>query len=200
MQSTPSPRVDGGSPVSAVASQRVAFRNRQADGRGLHIHIHVNGSASNSTFSSPVLSPQKMGPSEQQPWPWNPTTSHLQQASSPASGHNSGHNSISSDFPMQQRRQSSDLSPISQSRAVSPRHHLSNAMGHDSSSWTDAHPLPRPPTSGTDTASASAPLSPRSSPSQLWSSSEIGTSAGKWQKGRLLGSGSFGKVYKGIHR
>ena len=194
-----------GSPVGAVSSRRLEFRNSQGEGGDLHIHIHVNGvqnSASNSTFSSPVLSPRALGPQEPV-WLWTPTSNHLQQTSSTTSGHNSGHNSISSDFPLQHRRPSSDLSPRAHSRSVSPRHPLSNCTGYDSSSWADAHPLPRPPTSGTATASPSTPLSPRSSgvpPRSPGSKMERGASIGKWQKGRLLGSGSFGKVYKGIHR
>lgn len=199
-------RADGtqpGSPVGTIASPRLAFRNGQGEGGELHIHIHVNGvqnSASTSTFSSPVLSPRGMGHQEQQPWLWNPGSNHLQQVSSPTSGHNSGHNSISSDFPLQQRRASSDLSPRAQSRAVSPRHPLSNSAAYDPSSWSDGHPLPLPSTSGGGTA-PSTPLSPRSSgvPPRSPGKSEAGASAGKWLKGRLLGSGSFGKVYKGIH-
>lgn len=199
-------RVDGmqpGSPVGTVASPRMAFRNGQGEGGDFHIHIYVNGvqnSASTSTFSSPVLSPRGMGHQEQQPWLWNPASNHLQQVSSPTSCHNSGHNSISSDFPLQQRRPSSDLSPRAQSGAVSPRNPLSNSAVYDPSSWSDAHPLPLPSTSGGGTA-PSTPLSPRSSgvPPRSPVKAEAGAVAGKWQKGCLLGSGSFGKVYKGIH-
>jgi hypothetical protein len=203
-------RFDGtqpGSPIGAVSSQRVEFRNGQGEGGDLHIHIHVNNgvqnSASNSTFSSPVLSPRALAPQEPT-WLWNPTTNHLQQTSSTTSGHNSGHNSISSDFPLQHRRPSSDLSPRMQSRSVSPQNALISCTGYDSSSWADGHPLPLPPTSGTATASPSTPLSPRSAGvpprSPPGSRMESRGSIGKWQKGRLLGSGSFGKVYKGIHR
>lgn len=200
-----SSRADGtqpGSPVGAVASPRLAFRNSQGEGGDFHLHIHVNGvqnSASTSTFSSPVLSPRGMGHQEQQPWLWNPASNHLQQTSSPTSGNNSGHNSISNDFPLQQRRQSSDLSPRTQSSAVSPRHPLSNSTAYESS-WNDSHPLPHPSTSGGGTA-PSTPLSPRSAgvPPRSPCKSEPGPSAGRWQKGRLLGSGSFGKVFKGIH-
>ncbi|KAH7447044.1 hypothetical protein KP509_01G088900 [Ceratopteris richardii] len=196
-------RADGtqpGSPVGTI-SPRVAFRNGQGEGGDLHIHIHVNGvqnSASTSTFSSPVLSPRGIGHQEQQPWRWNPGSNHLQPASSPTSGHNSGHNSISNDFPLKQRRQSSDLSPRTQSRAVSPRHPLSNSTVYEPP-WNDSHALPLPSTSGGGTA-PSTPLSPRSGvPPRSPCKTETGASAGKWQKGRLLGCGSFGKVYKGIH-
>eukprot|EP00250_Pteridium_aquilinum_P014675 c22136_g1_i1 orf=56-1330(-) len=199
-------RADGtqpGSPVGTVASPRLAYRNGQGEGGDLHIHIHVNGvqnSDSTSTFSSPVLSPRGKAHQEQQPWLWNPGSNHLQQASSPTSGQNSGHNSISSDFPLQQRRPSSDLSPRAQSSAVSPRHPLSSSTAYDSSSWNDAHPLPLPSASCGGTA-PSTPRSPRSSgvPPRSPGKAESGASAGKWQKGCLLGSGSFGKVYKGIH-
>lgn len=187
-------RVDGpqpGSPAPAAASssQRLAFQNGQGEGGGdVHIHIHVQSSTPNSTYSSPVPSPRALGSSEA-PWFWNTNSGHQLPTASPT--HNSAHNSMTSHFP-------SDLSPRA-SRAVSPRHPVSSGPGYDLPPWTDAHPLPPPPSAGAVAASPSTPLSPHRAVPRSPGKAELGTSAGKWQKGRLLGSGSFGNVYKGIH-
>ncbi|KAH7423806.1 hypothetical protein KP509_12G074600 [Ceratopteris richardii] len=162
-----------GSPVGDI-SPRLAFLKSHDAGRYPHIHIHVNGvhnSASASTFSSPVLSPRRLGHKEDQQqkkhWLSDAGTNHSRQVSRPNSFRESDSNSPSDSLPLSQSRQRSGSSPRAQSR-------------------------------GTAT---STPLSPCSSDISPWSpcKAENGASAGNWQKGCLLGCGSFGKVYKGIH-
>eukprot|EP00249_Psilotum_nudum_P022749 c28631_g1_i1 orf=644-3346(-) len=208
-----------GSPLPTPSStERVAFKSGQGEGSGeLHIHIHVNGvhgSASNSTFSSPVPSPQAIVSSEP-PWQnfWNTTQDHP----SPTSLHSSVHNSTIGDLqlnlqqekispkmsPLHSPRKSPHLSPRRQSRDASPIHLRGSVTSYDSSTyWSDeqryAHLLPLPPSSNLGPA-VSSTMSPRQIPPRSPGRVEPVTSSGKWIKGQLLGSGSFGKVYRGIH-
>eukprot|EP00249_Psilotum_nudum_P022750 c28631_g1_i2 orf=709-3417(-) len=208
-----------GSPLPTPSStERVAFKSGQGEGSGeLHIHIHVNGvhgSASNSTFSSPVPSPQAIVSSEP-PWQnfWNTTQDHP----SPTSLHSSVHNSTIGDLqlnlqqekispkmsPLHSPRKSPHLSPRRQSRDASPIHLRGSVTSYDSSTyWSDeqryAHPLPLPPSSNMGPA-VSSPMSPRPLLPRSPGRAEPAVSSGKWIKGQLLGSGSFGKVYRGIH-
>lgn len=98
-------------------------------------------------------------------------------------------------------------SPVQRSRihtgAMSP---LQSRLASDfSTGWHDdvnnVHPLPLPPSNTSPVGPP--PLSP-SSPSAVVqrSSGRIETSVtpGRWQKGKLLGSGTFGTVYVGFNR
>ncbi|KAL6012568.1 hypothetical protein ACLOJK_003057 [Asimina triloba] len=82
-----------------------------------------------------------------------------------------------------------------QTGATSPCHpKLSldcNALWPEVNRSFSVHPLPRPPV-----AAVSIP-SPGSH--QAWKS-EVSSMSSQWQKGRLIGSGTFGKVYAATHR
>lgn len=119
--------------------------------------------------------------------------------------HSSDKNPISPDpSPLQSPR---IKSPVQRSRihtgAMSP---LQSRLASDfSTGWHDdvnnVHPLPLPPSNTIPVGPP--PLSP-SSPSAVVqrSSGRIETSVtpGRWQKGKLLGSGTFGTVYVGFNR
>ncbi|CAM6101272.1 unnamed protein product [Calypogeia fissa] len=197
-----------------------------------------NGSAPDSSLSSPARSPRRVSSAEQAAYggPWirqDGLSTGSAQGSSPGSGPNSGHNSSGGD-PAQMlwgsnpSRRSPEPSPIPSPRQRSPgpsgtvsplqtRSHGSHGMGPSGSemptSWhedgkTSAHPLPLPPPRGPTGGSTlhSPSISPTPSPtpgreiSRNDSSfgschSSLGSSVTKWQKGKLIGSGTFGNVY-----
>jgi len=70
-----------------------------------------------------------------------------------------------------------------------PENHVSRNEGNGSASF---HPLPLPPAS----------VSPKQTNTnhQVVSKVEMPSVAGQWQKGKLLGSGTFGCVYEATNR
>lgn len=175
-----------GSSVEAAASSTQGLQFRYAKGEGggdLHIYIHVNHaqhSTPSSRFSSPLPCPQELG-TQKDPWLWNSASGHPRQL---AGGLNLMTNDSSPEFSTRVLR-----------RAEYPHDDgVDYALSRDS-----RHPLPYPQTIGTPTGLPSPPRSPRAASPGSPRRAESEPSAGKWQKGHLLGSGAFGKVYKGIH-
>lgn len=192
--------------------------------------LQSNGSAPDSSMSSPARSPRRASNSEQAyavMWGRPEGLSGSAQGSSPGSGHNSGHNSSGGD-PNQmlwnQSRRSPERSPIpsprqrspgpssrGQSGTVSPLHPRALGPGAPDSptSWhedgkTSAHPLPLPPRAHSGGSPLASPsVSPVPSPTAGRSSrgdNMLGSVPTRWQKGKLLGSGTFGNVYVGFNR
>lgn len=97
-------------------------------------------------------------------------------------------------------RSSPLISPVLRSRNLSapqspmhpklfPENHASRPEGNGSASF---HPLPLPP--------ASISPKPTTSSHQVAPKVEMPSVAGQWQKGKLLGSGTFGCVYEATNR
>ncbi|KAJ7567983.1 hypothetical protein O6H91_01G014500 [Diphasiastrum complanatum] len=181
-------------------------------------------SMSNSSFSSPTRSPRRAASLEQSPPLLGvPKSAQFQyeqvvpekQALNFSSGHNSGPNLSGADGAVQNHWQqdsaSSGHSPIPSPRnqsVLSSRSSVASLMpirgtaflaSDLATSWHEdkrrsGHPLPLPPTThhiSSPFASSSAPSSPSSV--TLYNSPPV-----RWQKGKLLGSGTFGNVYKGF--
>lgn len=191
-----------------------------------------NGSAPDSSLSSPARSPRRVSNSEQAAYGglWiRQELSGSAQGSSPGSGPNSGHNSSGGDpaqllWGSNPSRRSPEPSPIPSPRqrspgpsgTVSPLHPRLSGMGPSGSdlthttSWhedgkTSAHPLPLPPpripTGGSPLHSPSISPTPSSTPGRQNSRSDsLGSFPTRWQRGKLLGSGTFGNVYVGFNR
>jgi len=179
----------------------------------------VAKSAPTTAFSSPVLSPRRLSSGDVLPVR-NFKSAQGQElgtsSSVPSLGqnwmaemiaqHSSDKSIISPDpSPLQSPkiRSSGQRSRI-HTGAVSPLH---SRLASDFTGWRDdgininVHPLPLPP--GSTSPFGPPPLSP-SSPSAVVqrSSGRIETSVapGRWQKGKLLGCGTFGTVYVGFNR
>ncbi|XP_002971342.2 mitogen-activated protein kinase kinase kinase 3 [Selaginella moellendorffii] len=148
------------------------------------------------------------------------TPRSLQSTPDPASGHGSspgsGHNSTvdTGQTSWCQSRASPELSPNPsprrspgpssrvQSQAVSPLH--KRAGGSDQERYhleVSAHRLPLPPAVPSPLVASNFPPSPNASavpPRSPNRSDSPTTSTTKWQKGKLIGRGSFGNVYVGF--
>uniref|UniRef100_A0A0C9QM28 mitogen-activated protein kinase kinase kinase n=1 Tax=Wollemia nobilis TaxID=56998 RepID=A0A0C9QM28_9CONI len=178
-------------------------------------------SAPATGFSSPILSPRRLSnvefpfvanveatlgcdfavsPSNPSWLGCNSTTEFLSQYSSEKGG-------VSPEWAPNLSSKTRSPGPRSRihSGAVSPLHSkfVSDFLGgrHDDNSIVPVHPLPLPP--GRSISSGASPLSPNSpsagvqrSPARL----ETSVTPGQWQKGKRLGSGTFGTVYEGFNR
>ncbi|KAL3692907.1 hypothetical protein R1sor_006558 [Riccia sorocarpa] len=196
-----------------------------------HRFLPSNGSAPDSSLSSPARSPRRVSNSEHGYTPmWGSRPegfSGSAHGSSPGSGHNSGHNSSGGDTNQilwNHNRRSPERSPVPsphqrspgpssrvQSGTVSPLHPRAGGPGTSDSptSWhedakTSAHPLPLPPQgpSGGSPLASSPSVSPIPSPSTGRGGRgeiSLGNTPTRWQKGKLLGSGTFGNVYVGFN-
>eukprot|EP00250_Pteridium_aquilinum_P007023 c16822_g1_i1 orf=237-2606(+) len=84
-----------------------------------------------------------------------------------------------------------DTTAADESSGAEYSHHMANYSHQIGASSRDVgYSRRHPQTVGSPPTASSPPLSP---------SAARGLSSGRWQKGHLLGSGAFGKVYKGIH-
>jgi hypothetical protein len=148
------------------------------------------------------------------------------QCSSPGSGYNSGQNSIGGDMSGQllwpNSRCSPECSPLPSPRVISPgpssRIHsgavtplhpraagvtIESPTSRPDDGKQQSHRLPLPPITISNThpfsptySASTSPSVPRS-PSRMENPTSSGT---RWQKGRMLGRGSFGDVYLGFNR
>ncbi|KAL2634923.1 hypothetical protein R1flu_006402 [Riccia fluitans] len=194
-----------------------------------HRFLPSTGSAPDSSMSSPARSPRRAPNSEHAytvMWGKPEGFPGSAQGSSPGSGHNSGHDSSGGDpgqMVWNHNKRSPERSPIPsprqrspgpssrvQSGTVSPLHPRAGVPGAPDSptSWhedakTSAHPLPLPPQAPGGPPLASSPsVSAIPSPTAGRSGrGDImpGNAPTRWQKGKLLGTGTFGNVYVGFN-
>lgn len=163
-------------------------------------------SAPSSGFSSPVCSPRRLSNVDfsyavapaQGPQAWSaPSIRSIDfvGASSPRTSperyircpeRSPCYSALKSPIPMP-RNTSAPPSPMH--RKLFPENHSSRTEANGSVSF---HPLPLPP-------GAMTPMQTGFT-EQLTSKVEMSSVAGQWQKGRLLGSGTFGCVYEATNR
>ncbi|CAA0820487.1 Mitogen-activated protein kinase kinase kinase YODA [Striga hermonthica] len=195
-------------------------------------HQGVIKNAPDTPVSSPPRSPTRLFGNEQATeYGFWPGKQHADiaiqgsgQCSSPASGYNSGNNSITGDMPCQllwpHSRCSPECSPLPSPRMMSPgpgsRIHSGGvsplhpraggttsepSAARSDNSRQQSHPLPLPPVqSGTPpfVPSFSPVTSPRMSRSPVRIDNPL-SPASCWKKGRALGRGTFGQVYLGFN-
>ncbi|WVZ60678.1 hypothetical protein U9M48_010666 [Paspalum notatum var. saurae] len=195
---------------TTCGQRRKAFKEKFQDKNStetLNFRLNIPAkSAPSSGFSSPVQSPRRLSNvdfssaaiSIQDTNVWSARSvwsSDLMGSSPPCASPDK--------FPGGQERspRSSPLrSPVLRSRNPSappspmhpklfPENHVSRPEGNGSASF---HPLPLPPAS----------VSPKQTnvSHQLVPKAEMPSVAGQWQKGKLLGSGTFGCVYEATNR
>lgn len=193
------------------------LKGDRGDGNCFRLSV-VAKSAPTTAFSSPALSPrrlssgdvllgrnfkaangQELGTSSSVPLLGQNWMAEM------IAQHSSDKNLISPDpSPLQSPR---IKSPVQRSRihtgAMSP---MQSRLASDfSTGWHDdvnnVHPLPLPPSNTSPVGPP--PLSPSSTSAVVQRSSgriETSVTPGRWQKGKLLGSGTFGTVYVGFNR
>lgn len=176
----------------------------------------VAKSAPASAFSSPALSPRRLSSGDVLPLK-NFKAGHRQELGTSSSVPSLAQNLMAEMIAQRSSDKSlisPDPSPLQSPKirspgqrsrihtgAVSPLH--SRLASDFSRGWHDdnVHPLPLPPSSAS--SFGPPPLSP-SSPSAVVQRSpgriETSVAPGRWQKGKLLGSGTFGTVYVGFNR
>ncbi|OVA10497.1 Protein kinase domain [Macleaya cordata] len=158
-------------------------------------------SAPTSGFSSPVLSPRRMSTGDFSSSPYPHQGFHIW--SDPEFQATDTLRGVSYQTSPDKTISSPDRSPLNSPRAKSPRlnlkspsvsplhHQLSSensAVRYDSSGHV-GHPLPRPPG-----ATTPSPLH------QTMVKPEISSMTSQWQKGKLIGRGTFGSVYVASNR
>lgn len=159
-----------------------------------------------SSFSSPSLSPSPghnasdtftshhLSPSAFQNWsaPELPSSDMILGHEHPYHLHEKTANNADSSS-LHNQKMNFGPNAISPHGAVSPLHRIppdTSTTRRDSSNQTNVHPLPLPPTAST--ASQSLP-SPKVS-------AKPGKTKSHWNKGKLIGRGTFGSVYVGSDR
>ncbi|KAK3126215.1 hypothetical protein QOZ80_7AG0553280 [Eleusine coracana subsp. coracana] len=184
-----------------------AFREKFKDKGSVetkNFRLNIPAKSAPSGFSSPVCSPRRLldfsytvAPA-QGPQAWSAPSIHsidFVGASSPRTSperytrgpeRSPCYNALRSPILMP-RNTSAPPSPMH--RKLFPENHSSRTEGNGSISL---HPLPLPP-------GATSPMQTAFS-DQLTPKVEMPSVAGQWQKGRLLGSGTFGCVYEATNR
>ncbi|KAM4121829.1 hypothetical protein ACB094_01G035200 [Castanea mollissima] len=98
--------------------------------------------------------------------------------------------------------QSPHLTPKSPKRSALASHHKLLLEGHmdwpESCNHASAYPLPLPPRA--TLPSQSSPQSPLSTTHHIAEQPHVSSFKGQWQKGRLIGRGTFGSVYIAMNR
>ncbi|KAK0597152.1 hypothetical protein LWI29_022282 [Acer saccharum] len=222
-------------PANLSLSNRLSPKSPQRRNLSSHVpnlQVPYHGafsSAPDSSLSSPSRSPLRAFGTEQAVnsafWSGKPyadvTLLGSGHCSSPGSGQNSGHNSMSGQLFWQQSRGSPEYSPIPsprmtspgpssriQSGTVTPIHPRAGGAAFESqNSWPDdgkqqSHRLPLPPVTipnpspfAHSNSAATSPPVPRS-PGRA---ENPVSPESHWKKGKLLGRGTFGHVYVGFN-
>uniref|UniRef100_A0A0D9WUZ1 mitogen-activated protein kinase kinase kinase n=1 Tax=Leersia perrieri TaxID=77586 RepID=A0A0D9WUZ1_9ORYZ len=195
---------------NSSSHHRKAFREKFQDKSSIEtVNFRLNipaKSAPSSGFSSPVCSPRRLSnadlsynaPSAQGPQVWSAPSirsiDFMGASSPPISGEiytglseqSPFSNALRSPIPIS-RNTSAPPSPMHPK--LFPENHISRTEGNGSISL---HPLPLPPGAGSSmqTCFVNQPVPKVEKPSV----------AGQWQKGKLLGSGTFGCVYEATNR
>lgn len=180
---------------SRLVNRELHYVERSRDNFRLNIPAK---SAPTSPFTSPVRSPQRRSvgemfqykvPNGNQGWsaPEMPTLD-IPGLPPPAFFDYTVFSAESSPF-HSPRSRSPRRNAISPSGPSSPMH---SKLSHESTVCIQVHPLPLPPGAGVLSPSASIPQVP-SKPEPLPMNSQ-------WQKGKLIGRGTFGSVYVASNR
>ncbi|XP_038716038.1 mitogen-activated protein kinase kinase kinase 5-like isoform X2 [Tripterygium wilfordii] len=172
-----------------------------------------SGSAPTSVLSSPLVSPQRSNSIDFLPSYLAPQGCQVRSASEvPKYGRLASH---TSPVTAVKTMQSPDHSPLSSSKAQSPRlslnspskfifpfhHNLfpgSSKERPESNNHVNAHPLPLPP--GAMAPSQSVMPLPPAVTHHTTEKANLSSSKIQWQKGKLIGRGTFGSVYAAIDR
>lgn len=189
--------------AETLASRRSPGRLYGAE-KTRNYKLNVPNSIPYSSFSSPSLSPGKNASDTFTSYHLSPSAFHNWSAPElPSSDMTLGHGfpyhlyekttSNADNSPLHHQKMNFGHSAISPHGAVSPLHRLStdaSTTRRDSSNQTNVHPLPLPPTASTASQPVPSP--------NVAAKPEKGKS--HWNKGKLIGRGTFGSVYVGSDR
>lgn len=143
-------------------------------------NYNLSRSAPTSVFSSPAVSPRRSNIGD--PFPLFMAPEYQDGAAFPSL--------LSPKKPALSPTHSPLHSPTPRSPRFSP-----NASNFDSNSLANAHPLPLPPGAAVPAQPPSIIIHQNAAPNPTTSSMK-----GQWQKGKLIGRGTFGSVYLATNR
>uniref|UniRef100_A0A804M4I5 mitogen-activated protein kinase kinase kinase n=1 Tax=Zea mays TaxID=4577 RepID=A0A804M4I5_MAIZE len=171
---------------TTCCQRRKAFKEKFQDkncDETLNFRLNIPAkSAPSSGFSSPVQSPRRLSNVD-----FSSAAISIQDTNFAGGQERSPLSSPLRSPVLKSRNPSAPPSPMHPK--LFPENHVSRPDGNGSASF---HPLPLPPAS----------VSPKQTNAshQLVPKAEMPSVAGQWQKGKLLGSGTFGCVYEATNR